>query len=503
MELTHEENDQVLRRREKLQTLRAMGIDPYREERYERSHLAAEILQNYDALEGKTVRIAGRIVAMRLMGKASFLHLQDASEKVQIYLRADDLGEQRYGLLKLLDIGDFVGVQGEVFRTRTGETTVHVREFTILSKALRPIPFGKEKGEQHWYGLQDVEQRYRRRYLDLLVNRESRQILLDRCRIVQATRRFLDNEGFLEVETPVLQPLAGGAAARPFLTYHNALDADFHLRISLELYLKRLIVGNIEKVYEIGRVFRNEGMDRRHNPEYTLLELYQAYANLEDIMHLVERLFYHVCLEVRGEPFIEYNGQKVSVAPPWRRARSLDLIEHYAGVRPEEFSTLQSAKAAMERKGLPTEEEYTIGGIIEKLLERFVQPNLTEPTFVTDYPIETSPLAKKHPHDPRFTRRFEGYVACQEIANAFSELNDPDDQRERFEAQMRLRAEGDEEAHPYDEDFITALEYGMPPTGGLGIGMDRMAMVILGAESIQDVIFFPQMRPTGHKQVAD
>lgn len=497
MEPTYEENDQVLRRREKLQTLRAMGIDPYREERYERSHLAAEILQNYDALEGKTVRIAGRIVAMRLMGKASFVHLQDASEKVQVYFRADDLGAERYGLLKLLDLGDFLGVQGEVFRTRTGEITVHVREFTVLSKTLRPIPFGKEKGEQHWYGLQDVEQRYRRRYLDLLVNRESRQILLDRCRIVQATRRFLDNEGFLEVETPVLQPLAGGAAARPFLTHHNALDVDFHLRISLELYLKRLIVGNIEKVYEIGRVFRNEGMDRRHNPEYTLLELYQAYANLEDIMHLVERLFYHVCLEVRGEPFIEYNGQKVSVAPPWRRARLLDLIEQYAGVRPEEFATLQSARAAMERKGLPTEEEYTVGGIIEKLLERFVQPNLIEPTFVTDYPIETSPLAKKHPQDPRFTRRFEGYVACQEIANAFSELNDPDDQRERFEAQMRLRAEGDEEAHPYDEDFITALEYGMPPTGGLGIGMDRMAMVILGAESIQDVIFFPQMRPKG------
>lgn len=503
MELMHEENDQVIRRREKLQTLRATGIDPYREERYERTHLAAQILQNYDALEGKTVRIAGRIAAMRLMGKASFMHLQDGSEKIQIYLRADDLGEERYGLLKLLDLGDFLGVQGEVFRTRTGEITVHVRAFTILSKALRPIPFGKEKGEHHWYGLQDIELRYRRRYLDLLVNRESRQILLDRCRVVQATRRFLDNEGFLEVETPVLQPLAGGAAARPFITHHNALDVDFHLRISLELYLKRLIVGNVEKVYEIGRVFRNEGMDRRHNPEYTLLELYQAYANLEDMMHLVERLFYHVCVEVRGEPFIEYNGQKVDVTPPWRRARLLDLIEHYAGVRPEAFATLESAREAMERKGLPSEQEYTVGGVIEKLLERFVQPNLIAPTFVTDYPIETSPLAKKHPQDPRFTRRFEGYVACQEIANAFSELNDPDEQRERFEAQVRLRAKGDEEAHPYDEDFVIALEYGMPPTGGLGIGMDRLAMVILGAESIQDVIFFPQMRPKGHKQPAD
>jgi lysyl-tRNA synthetase class 2 len=495
MELTHDENDQVLRRREKLQFLREKGIDPYREERYERTHLAAQILGNYDALEGQTVRIAGRIVAMRMMGKAAFMHLQDASDKIQIYLRADDLGEERYGLLKLLDLGDFLGVQGEVFRTRTGEISLHVRDLTILSKALRPIPFGKEKGEQHWYGLQDVEVRYRRRYLDLLVNRESRQILLDRCRIVQATRRFLENEGFLEVETPVLQPLAGGAAARPFITHHNALDVDFHLRISLELYLKRLIVGNIEKVYEIGRVFRNEGMDRRHNPEYTLLELYQAYANLEDIMDLVERLFYQVCVEVRGAPFIEVNGQKVDMTPPWRRARLLDLIEHYAGVKPEEFATLERAKAAMERKGLPTESEYTVGGIIEKLLERFVQPNLIEPTFVTDYPIETSPLAKKHPQDPRFTRRFEGYVACQEVANAFSELNDPDDQRERFEAQMRMRAAGDEEAHPYDEDFVTALEYGMPPTGGLGIGMDRMAMVILGAESIQDVIFFPQMRP--------
>lgn len=495
MELIHDENDQVLRRREKLQTLRGLGTDPYTLERYERTHLAGQILSNFDTLEGKAVRIAGRIVAMRLMGKASFMHLEDGSDKIQVYFRADELGEHCYQLLKLLDLGDFLGVEGEVFRTRTGEITVHARQFTILSKALRPIPFGKEKGEQHWYGLQDIEQRYRKRYLDLLVNRESRQILIDRCRIVRATRRFLDEEGFLEVETPVLQPLAGGAAARPFLTHHNALDVDFHLRISLELYLKRLIVGNIEKVYEIGRVFRNEGMDRRHNPEYTLLELYQAYANLEDIMELVERLFYHVCLEVRGEPFIEYEGRKVEMTPPWRRARLLDLIQYYAGIKSEEFATLESARAAMERKGLPWEDEHTVGGIIEKMLERFVQPHLVEPTFVTDYPIETSPLAKKHPDDPRFTRRFEGYVACQEVANAFSELNDPDDQRGRFEAQMRMREAGDEEAHPYDEDFVVALEYGMPPTGGLGIGMDRMAMVILGAESIQDVIFFPQMRP--------
>jgi len=491
-----EQDDLVEQRREKLERLKAAGLDPFRIERYERTHLSADIRCHFEALAGQKVRIAGRLVAIRPMGKATFAHLLDGAGRIQIYFKLDALGEERYGLLKLFDIGDFLGVEGTVFKSKTGEITVLVEEMAILCKALRPVPIGKQKEDgEHWYGLHDVEQRYRQRYLDLLANPPVREVMIRRTRIIQAIRDFLNARGFLEVETPVLQPMAGGAAARPFITHHNTLDHDFHLRISLELYLKRLIVGGFERVYEIGRVFRNEGISVRHNPEYTLLELYQAYANLEDMMELVESLFVYVAENVLGNRIIGYGTHKIDLTPPWPRIRMLDAIERYAKVQPEEFATLESARRAGERLGLPMETEHTIGGIIDKIHEKFVQPNLIQPVFITDYPLEISPLAKKCIDNPDLTRRFEPYVASQELGNAFSEINDPFDQRERFLSQARLRAAGDEEAHPMDEDFLMALEYGMPPTGGLGIGVDRFVMLLTDSPSIRDVILFPQMRP--------
>ncbi|HLV80299.1 MAG TPA: lysine--tRNA ligase, partial [Chthonomonadaceae bacterium] len=383
--------------------------------------------------------------------------------------------------------------------TNAGEPSIHVRGFTLLAKALRPVPFGKQDNQGNVYGgLTDKEERYRHRYLDLLANPESREVLTRRSKLVSSMRRFLEGRGFLEVETPVLQLVAGGASARPFMTHHNALDYDFKLRISLELYLKRLIIGGFEKVYEIGRVFRNEGISTRHSPEFTLMELYQAYVNLEDIMDLVERMYIYVCTEVNGAPTIPFQGQQVDLSRrPWQRLPMLDGIREYAGIEPEEMTSLDQAKAACRRIGVPfdLDKEATLGGLIEKLHEQYTQPNLIEPTFVTDFPIETSPLAKKRADNPVLTRRFEVYIVRQELGNAFSEINDPLDQRERFEAQVRQREAGNEEAHPMDLDFLRALEYGMPPTGGLGIGIDRMAMVLTGAESVRDVILFPVMRP--------
>jgi len=507
------EEELIQARLEKLRQLRAMGKDPFAIERFERrclvrfrdSQTAVEpystdvisaFEQNEPFAESAeiSVRIAGRVVSLRLMGRAAFAHIQDRKGRIQIYVRQDDLGEE-YELVKLLDLGDFLGVEGFVFRTRTGEVTIHVRELTVLAKSLRPIPFGKEKGEQHWYGLQDVEQRYRQRHVDLITNHEAREVFEKRSRIIRAIREFYDGRGYLEVETPVLQLVAGGAAARPFLTYHNALEHEFKLRISLELYLKRLIVGGLERVYEIGRVFRNEGLSTRHNPEFTLLESYEAYAQLEDVMELVEELFRHICRTLYGKTSFEYQGAVIDLAGPWKRLPILEGIERYAGVKPDAFGSLETALAAMEQLGLPTEHEHMVGGIIEKIHERFVQPNLVQPTFVTDFPIETSPLAKKRPDDPRFVRRFEVYMGKQETGNAFSEINDPLDQRERFEQQMRMRASGDEEAHPMDEDFLRALEYGMPPTGGLGIGIDRLVMVFCNETNVRDVLLFPQMKP--------
>jgi len=500
-----EEHDQREQRLARLEALRQAGRDPYRIERYDRTHQAADVSERFEELEGREVRVAGRIPhPPRIMGKASFLDLRDASGRVQVYFRRDDLGDAAYCEAKELDYGDIVGVRGVVFRTRTGEPSVHASEIILLAKCLRPIPIGKERGDEHFGGLHDVEQRYRMRYVDLIANPSSRATLEKRCRLVSALRRFLDSRGFLEVETPVLQQVAGGAAARPFKTHHNALDCDLKLRISLELPLKRLIVGGFEKVYEIGRVFRNEGISTRHSPEFTLLELYQAYTDLDGMMDLVEEMYADACTAVNGAPAFtirrERDGESIEEyidlgRRPWRRLSMLDGIEQNAGIGREELSCIESARAACDRLGVPHERETSLGGIIEKLHELYTQPTLVQPTFITDFPIETSPLAKRHPTNPSLTRRFEVYIACQELGNAFSEINDPIEQRVRFEAQQRQRIAGDEEAHPMDEDFLRALEYGMPPTGGFGGGIDRLAMVLTGAASLRDVILFPLMRP--------
>jgi len=498
--------------------MKALGCDPFAAERYERyavvrrpdgaeepvEPFSSDVTAAYEACEPKegseepaaevNVSLAGRVVSFRAMGKASFAHIEDRKGKIQLYLKNDDLGDD-YELAKLLDLGDFVGIEGFVFRTRMGEVTVHARKLTVLAKSIRPIPFGKEKGDQHWYGLHDIEQRYRQRYLDLITNADSRRAFENRSKIIRAVREFYDNRGYLEVETPVLQSVAGGAAARPFTTYHNALERDFHLRISLELYLKRLVVGGLERVYEIGRVFRNEGISTRHNPEFTMLESYEAYANLEGVMELVEDLYRHVCRSIYGTTTFEHQGETIDLAGPWKRLPMLQGIEQYAGVKADALASLESALAAMKGLELDISQEHMTGGIIEKIHERFVQPNLIQPTFITDFPIETSPLAKKRQDNPRLTRRFEVYLAKIECGNAFSEINDPIDQRERFDQQGTMRAAGDEEAHPMDEDFIRALEYGMPPTGGLGIGIDRLVMLFTDQDAIRDVILFPQMKP--------
>jgi lysyl-tRNA synthetase class 2 len=479
----------------KLERLRELGHDPYTFEEHPQTHTPEEVRANYSSLEGQTVSMAGRVTALRVMGKAAFFDITRDARRMQVYVKRDDVGDLLWEVFGLVDLGDIVGVTGEVFKTRTEEISIHARDLKVLAKSLHVLPIGKEKDGQHWYGLSDVEERYRKRYLDLMSNLESRDVLLARSRVVSATRRFLDERGFIEVETPILELEAGGAAARPFITYHNALDLELKLRISLELHLKRLIVGGLDKVYEIGRVFRNEGISTRHNPEFTLLELYQAWVKMEDIEQLVEELCRYVAREVYGSEVFQVRGVTLDFSKPWQRVDLLTEIEKHAGVKPSELQDLPSAKSAMDRLGLYSEEETAVGGIIEKLLERFVEPTLIQPTFVENYPIETSPLAKKHPDNPSLTRRFEGYVLGREVCNAFSELNDPIDQLERMQRQHKMLQEGDHEAMPLDEDFIYALECGMPPTGGLGIGMDRLAMTFSGAESIRDVILFPTMRP--------
>ncbi|MBC8101346.1 MAG: lysine--tRNA ligase [Cytophagales bacterium] len=487
-------------RLEKLHALRAAGLDPFAPERFDRSHALNAIHEQFEALETKTVQVAGRVRAIRWMGKAGFLDLLDESGRAQVYARRDDIGEAIYDALKSgLDLGDFIGVEGYIFKTKTGEPSVHAQSVTLLSKSLRDIPFGKEYegGSGEANKLTDVEIRYRQRYVDLFVNQDARETLVKRLRITRAVRDFLDRAGFLEVETPVLQAEAGGATARPFLTHHNALDTELHLRISLELYLKRLIVGGLEKVYEIGRVFRNEGISTRHNPEFTLLELYQAYTNLEGMMEIVEGIFRHICQSVNHGATTHRISEEITLdfGSPWRRLPILAGIEEYAGIGREAFASLESAKRAMGKAGLDPSRETQVGGIIEKLHEVFTQPRLVQPTFITEFPLETSPLARKKPGDEFLVRRFESYVYLQEVGNAFSEINDPLDQRERFEAQSLLKDAGDHEAMPMDEDFLRALEYGMPPTGGFGMGLDRVAMIFTGAESIRDVIFFPLLRP--------
>ena len=503
--MLHDDLDQIRFRRQKLADLKAAGLDPYLIERFERTHNALAIVSHFEAHEGAQVRLAGRITALRLQGKALFLDVTDETGRIQVYVRQNEVGEDHFRRIRDMDTGDIIGVAGSVFRTRTGEITVHAADVVLLAKCLRPLPVGKEVDGVRHAALSDVEVRHRYRYVDFIVNPTARELLVKRARMVTAIRAFLDSRGYIEVETPVLQGVAGGAAARRFETKHNALDLRLDLRIALELPLKRLIVGGMPRVYEIGRVFRNEGQDKRHNPEFTLLELYEAYADLDDIMGLVEQMYEVACIAVNGSSrfTVPADAGRGSEGPievdlaerPWPRLRIVDGIEQYAGVSRTELSDLTSAKAACERVGIPSKDENCVGGIIEKLHERFVQPHLIRPTFVTDFPVETSPLAKRKQDDPAYTRRFEVYMAGQELGNAFSELNDPIEQRLRFEEQARQLAGGNAEAHPMDEDFLMALEYGMPPTGGLGVGIDRLLMALTGTDSIREVIAFPLLRP--------
>ncbi|MNX07511.1 Lysine--tRNA ligase [compost metagenome] len=480
-------------RRDKLDELRALGIDPFGQ-KYERTHNAGDILQKYDALskeeleeQAVEVRIAGRIMAKRGMGKASFAHIQDLSGKIQIYVRKDTVPEVKYDAFDLLDLGDIVGVSGEVFKTKTGETSIKVRDLEVLSKSLYPLP-------DKYHGLKDVELRYRQRYVDLIINPEVQQTFILRSRIIQSMRRYLDSLGYLEVETPTLHSIAGGAAARPFITHHNALDMELYMRIAIELHLKRLIVGGLEKVYEIGRVYRNEGISTRHNPEFTMIELYEAYADYKDIMALTENLVAHIAQEVLGTQTIQYQGQDVDLRPAWRRVSMVDAVKEVTGVDFGVQMTNEEAHRLAQEHKVPVEKHMTFGHILNAFFEHFVEETLIQPTFITGHPVEISPLAKKNETDPRFTDRFELFIVAREHANAFTELNDPIDQRQRFEDQLKEREQGNDEAHEMDDDFIRALEYGMPPTGGLGIGIDRLVMLLTDSASIRDVLLFPHMR---------
>jgi len=484
--LEQEVNEQKRVRLEKLNELKNKGLNPFGG-RYERTHLAGQILNAYDELEGKDVTIAGRIMTMRRMGKASFAHLQDVSGRIQIYVRLNDVGEELYDQFIHLDIGDIIGVEGFVFRTRTEEISVHAQNIVLLTKSLQPLP-------EKWHGLKDVELRYRQRHVDLIVNPEVKNVFILRSKIIQAMRRYLDNKGFLEVETPTMHAIPGGASARPFVTHHNALDIDLYMRIALELHLKRLIVGGLEKVYEIGRVFRNEGISTRHNPEFTMMELYQAYADYHDMMELTEQMVSHIAQEVLGTQKVTYQGTEIDLTPPWPRLTMVDAVKKYTGVDYRNFASDEDARKAAAELGVPVPADATRGTVLNELFEAKVEEQLVQPIFIIDYPIEISPLAKRREDDPNFTYRFELFITAREFGNAFSELNDPVDQRERFVKQMEQRAKGDEEAQMHDEDFVRALEVGMPPTGGLGIGVDRLVMLLTDSASIRDVILFPTLR---------
>jgi lysyl-tRNA synthetase class 2 len=489
MENHMEEISEILQHRiDKLKKLKEKNINPYPYS-FKRTHTSVEIIGNFEKLESEQaeVKTAGRIVSLRLHGKSLFAHLKDGDGKIQIYVKADEVGKEKFELFDLFDIGDFLGVTGKVFKTKTGEITIRVDDFVLLSKSMLPLP-------EKWHGLQDKELRYRQRYVDLIVNEEVKSVFIFRTHLIKALRQFLDDRGFVEVETPILQPLYGGAFARPFVTHHNALDVDLYLRIADELYLKRLIVGGFEKVYEISKSFRNEGMDRNHNPEFTMLELYQAYADYNDIMELYENLLNYSAKQVLGSNQFEFEGNQIDLTPPFKRIPMLESIREYAQVdlsdkNDEEIRKIASGLNVKENLNRPK------GKLIEAIFEVQVQPKLIQPTFVTDYPVEMSPLAKYHREKPGLTERFELFIGGCEMGNAFSELNDPQDQRERFRQQAELAKRGDEEAQVLDEDFIRALEYGMPPTGGLGFGVDRLVMILTNTRSIRDVIFFPQMRP--------
>ncbi len=474
-------------RREKLQDLQERGMDPFQITKYEVSHHSQEIKDNFENLEGQMVTIAGRMMSKRVMGKASFCNVQDLKGNIQSYVARDSVGEEPYKDFKKFDIGDIVGIRGQVFRTKTGEISIHAEEITLLSKSLQILP-------EKFHGLTNTDMRYRQRYTDLIMNAEVKDTFVKRSRILSSIRRYLDGQGFLEVETPMLVANAGGAAARPFETHFNALDEDFKLRISLELYLKRLIVGGLERVYEIGRVFRNEGLDTRHNPEFTLMELYQAYTDYHGMMDLTENLYRHVAQEVLGTTKIVYNGVEMDLGKPFERITMVDAVKKYAGVDFGTIQTTEEAKALAKEKGVEFEERHKKGDILCLFFEEFAEEHLIQPTFVMDHPIEISPLTKKKPDNPEYVERFEFFMNGWEMANAYSELNDPIDQRERFKAQEELLAQGDEEANTTDEDFLNALEIGMPPTGGIGFGIDRMCMLLTDSAAIRDVLLFPTMR---------
>ena len=477
-------------RREKLANLQEAGADPFVITTYDQTHHAQEIKDRYDELEGQEVSIAGRMMAKRVMGKASFCNVQDLSGNIQVYVARDFVGDEEYKAFKKFDIGDIIGVVGTVFTTKMGEISVHATKVTLLSKSLQILP-------EKFHGLTDRDLIYRQRYVDLIMNAESKDVFIKRSRIIAAIRKFLGEKGFLEVETPMLVSNAGGAAARPFETHFNALDEDFKLRISLELYLKRLIVGGLERVYEIGRVFRNEGLDTRHNPEFTLMELYQAYTDYNGMMDLTEDMFRYVAQEVLGSTMIEYNGVVMDLGKPFERITMIDAVKKYAGIDWDTVETLEDARKIADERGVEYEERHKKGDILSLIFEEFVEDKLIQPTFLMDHPIEISPLTKKKPGNPDYVERFEMFMNGWEMANAYSELNDPIDQRERFKAQEEALAAGDEEANTTDEDFLNALEIGMPPTGGIGYGIDRMVMLLTGATAIRDVLLFPTMKTLG------
>ena len=477
-------------RREKLAELQQNGKDPFVITKYDQTHHSQEIKDNYDELEGKQVSIAGRMMSKRVMGKASFCNVQDLKGNIQSYVARDSVGEENYKEFKKLDVGDVIGIVGEVFRTKTGEISIHASHVTLLSKSLQILP-------EKFHGLTNTDIRYRQRYVDLIMNPEVKDTFIKRSKILSAIRRYLDGQGFMEVETPILVSNAGGAAARPFETHFNALDEDFKLRISLELYLKRLIVGGLERVYEIGRVFRNEGLDTRHNPEFTLMELYQAYTDYNGMMDLTENLYRNVAQEVLGTTKIVYNGIEMDLGKPFERITMVDAVKKYAGIDWNEVETLEQARELAKEHHIEFEERHKKGDILNLFFEEYVEEHLVQPTFVMDHPIEISPLTKKKPENPDYVERFEFFMNGWEMANAYSELNDPIDQRERFKAQEEQLAQGDEEANTTDEDFLNALEIGMPPTGGIGFGIDRMCMLLTDSAAIRDVLLFPTMKSIG------
>ena len=480
-------NEQARVRREKLAALQSAGKDPFQITKFDFDAYSGDILEKFDELEGQTVSIAGRMLSRRIMGKASFCNILDRKGKIQAYVKRDDVGEEDYADFKKWDIGDIIGITGLVFRTKTGEVSIHAQKIVLLTKSLKPLP-------EKWHGLKDTDTRYRQRYVDLIVNPDVRDTFIKRSKIITTIRQYLDTQGFIEVETPMLVSNAGGAAARPFETHFNALDDDFKLRISLELYLKRLIVGGLDRVYEIGRVFRNEGLDTRHNPEFTLMELYQAYTDYHGMMDLTENLYRHVAKTVLGTTKITYNGVDMDLGQPFARITMLDAVKQYSGVDFNEIKSDDEAKAIAKEHHIEYSEHHKKGDILNLFFEEYVEHHLIQPTFVMDHPIEISPLTKKKPEDPNYVERFEFFMNGWEMANAYSELNDPIDQRERFKAQEELLAHGDEEANRTDEDFMNALEIGMPPTGGIGFGIDRMCMLLTDSPAIRDVLLFPTMK---------